>query len=47
MASTAQQLRELFEPSQLEALDHVREALLADPKSLDNHSREVRNAEAS
>lgn len=43
MTSTAQQLRDLFPPDQLEALDRVSEALRTDPKSLDNHSRENRD----
>ena len=44
MASdTAQQLRGLFPQAQLSQLDVVREAMLADPKLLDNHSRDVRD----
>lgn len=43
MASdTAQQLRDLFPPAQLSQLDVVRSAMLADPKLLDNHSRDTR-----
>lgn len=40
---TSEQLRELFDEDQLQAMDAVREAMLADPKILDTHSREVRN----
>lgn len=44
MASdTAQQLRGLFPQAQLSQLDVVRSAMLADPKLLDNHSRDVRD----
>lgn len=39
MSDTATQLRDLFDPSQARQLDIIREALLTDPKALDNHTR--------
>lgn len=36
------QFEELLSPEQREELEQVREALLSDPKALDNHSRENR-----
>lgn len=43
MLSVSQQLRALFQPEQVDALDRVRQAMLADPTILDNHSREKRD----
>ena len=43
-SNTAAELRNLFGSGQLDQLDIVRQALLSDPKALDNHSREVRDA---
>ena len=44
MSSTVSgELRSLFNPTQLNQLDNVRSAMLADPKILDNHSRETRD----
>lgn len=42
MASVGALLRGLFLPEQLQALDRVREEMLADPTVLDNHSRDRR-----
>lgn len=39
MASTNEQLRELFPSGQLQALDRVRQELLDNPEALDTHSK--------
>lgn len=43
MSSLVESLRGLFTPSQLVHLEKVRDAMLADPTVLDNHSREKRD----
>lgn len=43
MASTSEQLRSLYSPEQLAALEAVSQLMKADPTVFDNHSRELRS----
>lgn len=46
MASTSEQLRSLYSPEQLSALERIRAVMRDDPTVFDNHSRELRSPQA-